>query len=310
MSNGKLRHFSGTPVAEGVRLEVGSYTVFAVRNEKKDIAVRMRREPRQALRILLKVPLLRGIVRLFRDIFRFFDGLGESTEFKPQRIVRGNGLERVLAVLFGTDGQAVATFLSFCLLPILAFLLLYAAPEGAKLLLMQLHDFTLFQLSLLMCVVRVCAFLLAVGCAVHLKVFRRMLMYRYALNQAINCYECGDDMRTETVAQYPRYARRSEAAFLLSVGLWSIIAFGFLPVTNITVYIPLRILIVLAVAALINEPIRAIENAPCTRAIKILRTPLDLLQHMTTLKPNFPVQEVAVCAFQAALGELIDTADN
>ena len=70
----KLKRFGGTPVSEGVRLEVGKYTVFAVRNANRDISVRMRREPRKLLKMCMHVPFLRGITRLIRDIVRFLDG--------------------------------------------------------------------------------------------------------------------------------------------------------------------------------------------------------------------------------------------
>ena len=93
----KLKRFSGTPVSEGVRIEVGKYTVFAVRNEDKDISVRIRREPRKALRTLMRIPLLRGITRLLRDIYRFFDGMNESAELHPQKAVQGGTFTRKTA---------------------------------------------------------------------------------------------------------------------------------------------------------------------------------------------------------------------
>ena len=74
----KLKRFGGTPVSEGVRLEVGKYTIFAVRNSARDISVRMRREPRKLLKVCMQVPFLRGATRLIRDIMRFLDGLGEA----------------------------------------------------------------------------------------------------------------------------------------------------------------------------------------------------------------------------------------
>ena len=131
----KLRRFSATPVSEGVRLEVGKYTVFAVRNSEKDISVRVRREPRKLLRACMTVPFVRGAARLIRDVVRFFDGLAESAELDPQRPVRGTAPERLIARLLHIRPQTIATLLSAVLILPIAWVCLYAAPAGATMLL-------------------------------------------------------------------------------------------------------------------------------------------------------------------------------
>ena len=62
-------------------------------------------------------------------------------------------------------------------------------------------------------------------------------------------------------------------------------------------------LIIFGAAALFNEPYAALEEAELNIATRIVRAPMDLIQHMTTMTPNAQVMEVAVSAFQAALGE-------
>ena len=49
---------------------------------------------------------------------------------------------------------------------------------------------------------------------------------------------------------------------------------------------------------------QALEAAELNWATRILRAPIDLIQHMTTLEPHPQVMEVALCAFRAALGEI------
>ena len=299
----KLRRFSGTPVAEGVRLEVGKYTVFAVRNEKKDIAVRLRREPRRLLRALLRIPFLRGVARLLRDLYRFFDGLSESAELSPQRPVRGIVPEQKLAAFLHISPQSIATLLSALCLPIIAFCCLYAAPKGAEIVLSASSGLTRAQINAIICAVRVLCLLVAVGFGGRLRVVRRLLMYKGALNKCINCYECRDEMTAEAAAQYPIITRRSESAFLLSVAIISMIFFALVHVDGLLLNLAIRIGIVLGVAALLNEPFSALEGADMTLPVRIARTPLDLLQYLTTLEPHPQMTEVALCAFHAALGE-------
>lgn len=305
----KLRHFSGTPVAEGVRLEVGKYTVFAVRKADKDIAVRMRREPREFLRIMMRIPFLRGVVRLIRDICRFFDGISESAELKPQRVVKGGSAERVIARLLHIHPQSIVTLTSALLIPIIALICLYAAPAGLEQMLIRETALTRPWINGLVCALRVCGFMMAIGITGRLRVFRRLLMYRGAINMVCNCYENRDDLTPENAVLYPIHTRRSEPAFLICVLAVSLILFSLVRVENIYLSILVRLLILLGTAAVLNEPFSALEAADSNWATRILRAPINLLQHMTALEPHPQMLEVAVCAFQAALGEL-GRADN
>jgi len=299
----KLKRFSGTPVSEGIRLEVSQYTVFAVRNTKGDIAVRMRREPRKLLRTCMHIPFLRGVTRLLRDIIRFFDGLGETAELKPNRPERGNIVERGLARFLKIHPQTIAAWISALLIPIIGFLFLYAAPEGVELFLQDRYTFTRGQLSAIVCAVRIVGVLMSIGVTCRLRVIRRLCMYKGALNKVINCYECRDEISVKNAAGYPVHTRRSEPLFLMGVLVISMVIFPMVYVPNLLLTALVRILIVLGVAAVFNEPYRALEDAELTLPVRITRAPLNLMQHITVLEPQNQMLEVAVCAFQAVLEE-------
>lgn len=299
----KLRRFSGTPVSEGVRVEVGKYTVFAVRNSDRDISVRLRREPRKILRNLMRIPFLRGVTRLLRDIIRFLDGLGEAAELNPHRPVRGTRFERGVAHLFRAHPQSVVTLVSGAIICAIAFLCLYAAPEGAEVLVQTYFDLSRSWLNAVVCAVRILGVLLAIGVACRLRVFRRLCMYKGALNKMINCYECRDTVTAENAAQYPIHTRRSEPAFLIGVLICSLILFTLVRTEGLVLTAIVRILLVLLTAAVFNEPFCALEDADLTLPVRIARAPMDLLQHMTALEPHPQMLEVAACAFQAVLDE-------
>lgn len=299
----KLKRFSGTPVSEGVRIEVGKYTVFAVRNEDKDISVRIRREPRKALRTMMRIPLLRGITRLLRDIGRFFDGMNESAELHPQKVNQGGAFARKTAKFLHVHPQSLCAFFSFLMLPVIAFLALYAAPLGAEALLYDLTTLTRPWINAIVCAFRILSLLAAVWCSTRLPVFKRLLMYKGAINQVTNCYERRDEISVENAMKYPLQSRRSEAGFLAGIAVCSIILFAFLKIDNIFLAALARILIIFGVAAVFNEPYAALEDAPMNLATRIVRAPMDLFQHMTTMEPNPQIVEVAVSAFQAALGK-------
>ena len=306
----KLRRFSATPVAEGVRLEVGKYTVFAVRNEEKDISVRVRREPRKLLRACMRIPFVRGAARLIRDVLRFFDGLGESAELHPQRPVRGTAPERLIARILHITPQSIATLLSAILIPVIGAICLYFIPEGAKQLIESSYDLPRMQLSLAVAAARVVGMFAAVWLVCRLRVFRRLLMYRGAINKVINCYEGHDEVNVHTAARYPVHTRRTEPVFLLFVMGISFMLFPLILPYGLALTALCRLLVILAVAAVFNEPFRLLENAKRSLPVRILRAPIDLLQHMTATEPHPQMLEVAVCAFDAAMGKAGDEAET
>ena len=84
----------------------------------------------------------------------------------------------------------------------------------------------------------------------------------------------------------------------------SMILFSWIRTDGVLLTLAARLAILLGVAAVLNEPFSALEAAELNWATRILRAPIDLIQHMTTLEPHPQVMEVALCAFRAALGEI------
>lgn len=299
----KQKRFSGLPVSEGVRLEAGKYTVFAVRNTQRDISVRMRREPRKLLRACMQIPFLRGIIRFTRNIFCFFDGLAECAELEPHRAERGAEVERSIARFVHLHPQTIVAWTSAILLPLILFFCLYAAPEGAEALIRSFFSLQRSVINAIVCVVRILGMLFAIGLICRLRVIRRLCMYQGALNKVTNCYECEDELTAQNAARYPIHARRSESAFMITVLLVSMVLFILIPVQSTIITLLIRIAILLAAAAIINEPFSLLEGAKLSPPINILRAPMNLLQYLTVLEPQPQMLEVVLCAFNAVLDE-------
>lgn len=299
----KLKRVSGFPVAEGVRLDVGKYTILAVRNAEKDISLRMRREPRRLSRALERIPFARGVARLALDVARFFSGVSESAELDPQRPVKGTAPERALCGVLKAHPQSFVAWTSGLLLILIALASLYLAPQGVDYLLRARTALPRRAIRAIVCALRICALYAGVYCVGRLRVFRRLLMYKGALNQALNCYECGEPLSAESAAEYPLMARRSEAAFLLGTLTISIVLFSLLPPQGAFSGALTRLGILFGVAALFGEAHRMLEEAPLNGFVRALRAPMDWIQLMTTLAPHPQMMEVVVCAFEAALGE-------
>ena len=95
-------------------------------------------------------------------------------------------------------------------------------------------------------------------------------------------------------------ARRWAVLFL------ALAAFPWLPTQPLPVALLTRAALLILISALLGEPFCALERAKLTPAVRILRAPMDFLQHMTALEPHPQMLEVAVCAIEAALGESVE----
>jgi len=302
MSNHADLNLHASPVAEGVRFQIGSATAFAVRKESKDIALRIRREYHPAREAMERVPFVRGIVRLICGTADFLDGVSESAQLMPQQIVKGTRFEQRFAELFRVNPTVfVATLSGIAALLLLAALVILGPWALAKYVL-PLYELPRPAINGLTCASRVLGGLICAALIPRLRIVNRLCMYRGAINKVLNTSP-GRDGRVsrERAEQASHLTRRSDAAFTVAVLLLSIVAFALIRTFTLPVQLLVRALIVLAIAAVLGEPIRLLENAaPRHIAAAALLSPLSGLERLLTRRPHEQMVEVAVYAFNAA----------
>ncbi len=301
MAKYKNSQIYANPVAEGVRFRIGSATAFAVRNGSKDIAVRLRREYRPMRARLEKIPFLRGILRLFLIVIYFLDGIYESAELEPQRIVRGTRFERKFANLFRIHPMSLVAFGSGLLIPILLIGLILGLPLAVESLITAWPALSRGAINAIVCTVRVLGTLLAVVLIVQLRVMNRLGMYQGAINKVLNGYlEAGSNVTQETAMRSSHISRKCDMAFFMLVVVLSIIAFSLVRIYTLPVQIIGRLLIVLVIAAIVNEPFHVLEDASEESAFAALLTPAMAFEQLFVREPHSQMVEVALCAFKAA----------
>ena len=289
------------PVAEGVRFEFGTATAYAVRNTSRDIAVRVRQEDRLARRVLSRIPLLRGIVRLFAALIGLVAYIHESCELEPRRAIRGKGSIKKFAALFQTTPQSIMAVLSaFAIIAVILALML-GLPALIAAILSLIDGLPRFAINAVCCMFRVMGALLSVYIICRLRIVNRLCMYRGAAGKVINAYEAyGPDLTEEEVLLSPRLTDRSDGAFLIVVMVVSIIAFACVYTPGLGSQLVYRVCVILAAAAICNELIRPLENAGPSGRLASMRRPLTEIQHLFTIEPHSQMIEVALCAFRAA----------
>ena len=258
-----------TPVAEGVRIQVGSATAFAVRQDSKDVALRLRREYHPARDAMERIPFLRGIVRLITSVADFLDGVSESAS--------------ILAVLFLIGGLVIA------------------GPWALVKFVLPRYELSREAINAIACATRVLAMLLCALLVPRLRVVDRFAMYRGAINRVLNAAPGDDGLVTQQAAEKASFlSRRSDAAFILTVLILSVIAFALIRTFTLPVQILVRLLVVLAIAAILNEPLRLLESARPSPAVNILLAFQLMLERLMTRRPHAQMVEVAVYAWNAA----------
>ena len=290
-----------TPVAEGVRIQVGNATAFAVRQDSKDVALRLRREYHPARDAMERIPFLRGIVRLITSVADFLDGVSESAQLMPQQIVKGTRFEQRFATLFRIHPTSLVASLSILAVLFLIGGLVIAGPWALVKFVLPRYELSREAINAIACATRVLAMLLCALLVPRLRVVDRFAMYRGAINRVLNAAPGDDGLVTQQAAEKASFlSRRSNAAFILTVLILSVIAFALIRTFTLPVQLLVRVLTVLAIAAVLNEPIRALERAKATPLVNALLGPQLLLERCLTRRPHAQMVEVAVYAYNAA----------
>ena len=300
MSNKRPSSVHASPVAEGVRFQVGSATAFAVRRESKDISLRIRREYHTARDAMERIPFVRGIVRLVGGTADFLDGVAESAQLDPQPIVKGSRFEQRFAELFRIRPTSFVAVGSGIVILILLVGLVLVGPWALVRFVLPALELPRPAINAVACAARVLSGLIAVALIPRLRVVSRLCMYRGAINKVRNAAGADGPVRQDAAEKASRLSRRSDAAFAVTVLLLSVIAFALVRTFTLPVQLLVRVLIVLIIAAVVNEPIHLLENAMPHPVARVLLAPQLGLERLLVREPHVQMVETAVCAYNAA----------
>lgn len=302
MAEYSISEISANPVSEGVHFTLGGASVYAVRQESKDVALRIRRGGNSARQALARIPFVRGIARFILVITDLLRGLSESADLEPQHIARGFRWEHALAGWLRVRPESMIAFGSGVLAIIVLGALLFALPVGVeKLVSAYPAPLPRGVENAVVCLSRIAGLLLSLGIVARLRVVRRLRMYQGAINKVINTYRGGGGHVTVEAAKDAFYlSPRCDMAFITLVLCLSVVAFALVRTYTLPVQLLVRVLLVLAVAGVVNEPVAALENLGPGDAAAPLIEPMLWLQRMYAAEPHEQMVEVAVFAFNAA----------
>ena len=302
MADYSISEISASPIAEGARFTLGGATALAVRQANKDVAMRIRRGGHPVRQALAHIPFVRGMARFVFGIVDFIGGLAESADLEPQRIHRGTNIESGAARLLQLHPESLVSFGSGVLALLILAALLFALPLGAQ----AIIDRAALGLpragqNAIMCAVRVVGLLAALAILPRLRVLRRLSMYRGAIHKVINAYQStGGHVSVEKAEEAFCISPRCDMAFITLVLCLSLIGYSLALTYTLWVQLLVRLLIPLAIAAVVNEPIQALEDMDPEDPAAPLIEPMLWLERLFAFEPHKQMVEVAVFAFNAA----------
>ncbi len=272
----------GQAVLEGVMVCSKKYMVICVMQPNNKILTKT--EVIKSISekfVILRFPLLRGIVALFETLYLGVRGLHFSASATLDQGEEIKLEEMVIAL-------SIAVFLAISLFVVIPFFLttffdlkgvLFNIVEGA---------------------VRLVIF---VSCLALMALFRdlkRVFQYHGAEHMAINAYESGVELNVKNAKRFSRFHPRCGTSFVLVVTLIGVLLFSILPNLGFLTRLAYRIVLIPIIGSISYEILKLSDRYKDSNFLKILVTPGLALQHLTTREPDEGMITVALKAVKEA----------
>ncbi|MHB8840775.1 MAG: DUF1385 domain-containing protein [Candidatus Aquicultor sp.] len=280
-------YYGGQAVIEGVMMKGPKYWSLAVRTPEDEITTITERSESIGERWpILKKPLFRGIVVLIETLILGVKTIalsanlslgGAEEEITPKEMVATLGLALVLVIgLF----MVVPFYLTRSAHQLIDNRILFALVEG---------------------VFRISIFVIYIAVVSKIKDIQRVFQYHGAEHKTIHAFEAGEELTPANAAKYTTLHIRCGTSFMLIVMVVAILAFSFLPTTNVLTRIAGKIILIPLVAGISYEVTRIAAKYSTNWMMRILMWPGMALQRLTTKEPDESQLEVAIKALKDVL---------
>ena len=325
----KKTSVGGQALIEGMLMIGPKNVAIAVRKPDHEIELQVKPLPPKTK--LQNIPLLRGVVGMFRQMKVGVSALMYSAEFfdieeeeanegadseKPKEEEKPSKvdafLERVLGDKLKDVVISVAVVISL-LFSIGLFILLPNFVAGFlpfdKAITNQLLLSNLFE-----GVIRVTIFFLYLQLTSKMEEIKRVWQYHGAEHKTIHCYEHGDELTVQNIQKYTTKHPRCGTSFLFLVMIISILIFSVVDIVMLNLPFKLigiakiisglliRLITIPLVAGVAYELIKLAGRYDNT-VTRVISAPGLFFQRFTTREPDDEMVEVAIVAFKNAMVE-------
>jgi uncharacterized protein YqhQ len=281
----ELPTYGGQAVIEGVMMRGARFSAVAVRAPDQSIVIDRKPLAKIYQSKLTKIPFLRGLLILWDALALGMRSLAFSANIQAEE--EDERIEGVPLTITLIGSLAVGVSIFFLL------------PAGVAQWLGESAGWSPLMAGLIEGLLRLGLLVSYVGGIGLMADIRRVYGYHGAEHKTINAFEAGAPLEVEDVARFPIEHPRCGTAFLLTVAIFSIIAFSLLGPMPLLARLVSRILLIPVLASMAYEYIRFSARFASNPLIKLLIWPNLALQRLTTREPSESMLEVAISSFQA-----------
>jgi len=295
----KKTTIGGQALIEGLLMIGPENAAIAIRKSDGEIVVEKR--PLPAKGKLSKIPLIRGVVNLFRQMVLGVKALMYSAEFveiEEEEQEKKSKFDAFLERILGEKMKDVLIYITVIISLAFSVGLFILLPN----LLASLFNFNkdttggVVLYNLFEGIIRLLIFFGYIVLASMMKDIKRVWEYHGAEHKTIHCYEHEDELTVENVRKYSTKHPRCGTSFMFLVMIISILVFSFLGWHSIWINILTRILLIPVVAGLSYELLK-LAGRSNLKIFSIVNAPGKLFQYFTTKEPDDSQIEVAIAAF-------------
>jgi uncharacterized protein YqhQ len=310
--SGQFTSIGGQAVLEGVMMRSPHFIAVAVRKPNQRIAIRYlpylglsQRYP------FLRKPILRGVATLLESMIQGIDALSYSAqvavdsenEKKPQEKESELSGWAIAGAIFSAFLLGMGLFVA---LPHLLTVLITSSKSLG--ITAQSPIFHLLDGALKMIILMAYVYLIAMMKDIH-----RVFQYHGAEHKSIYAFEAGEELIVENAKKYTTLHPRCGTSFLLFLVLISVVAFSIIfpifhltqlspiPIVNHLLMIVIKMGLMLPVAGLAYEFIKACAFRMHNPIFRALVWPGMVLQKLTTREPDDAQLEVALASLRQVL---------
>ena len=290
----KKTYIGGQALIEGVMMRGRVSSAMAVRDETGVIRLETTRL-KSGKSIWKKIPVIRGVISFFESLI-----FGTKTLLKSGEVFIEDTNAKASEKKNNSNASliAISLIISLALAIGLFFILPNIITAGFE---KMLGSISPIWLNAIDGGVRLVIFLVYVILVTQVRDVKRVFMYHGAEHRTISCYEKELELTVENVQKCSTVHDRCGTSFLFFVMIVSIIVFSFAGWhSNIFIRIAIRLALLPLVAGLSYELLKLLSKTDFW-LVKPLKWPGQLLQKLTTKKPDDDMAEVAIVAFKAVL---------
>lgn len=291
----------GQALIEGVMMR-GEKIAMAVRTQSGEIDVE-EWAVKDNLKVVKKIPLVRGVVSFFVSMIDGYKTLMKSAEkagideeeekskfeiWLDEKL--GDNVMKVLSVIAGVLGALIAVVL-FMYLPAALVKLLdkyVVALGGFKPWIEGLIKITLFVIY--------------IALVSKMEMMHRVFQYHGAEHKTIFCYEHGLELNVENVKKQSRFHPRCGTSFIILVLILGILVFSVVSWESLLIRTLIKLALLPLIMGIAYELIK-IAGRYDNFITKIISYPGVCLQHLTTAEPDESQIEVAIASMNPVIPE-------